>query len=193
MRKHFWTKLALAGFIFCLTSCQPGGGDFVPLPQDNTVLESYDVKKDVVQVYDNAQVLMKVRGNWDVRFGASYFYIEITNKNQNTLIIEPNAEYFDTNLDEKVVANELSYSVRENPPGEIGGLQKLKEDKLKNGKIKIESGQKVELETSFHLNVKEYSKSKSYFLGKEVRLSIPIIIDGQENIYRFAFKYDSYQ
>jgi hypothetical protein len=99
-----------------------------------------------------------VREQWDVENGASSFYMELINKTQKDLVIEPNSAIFNSNLDEKIVAGELSYTVTGNPPG---GNQKLKEAKLKNGKIKIERGQTVELNTRFYLNIKSFSKSKS--------------------------------
>ena len=193
MKKRFRNTLVLFAFIFCLTSCQPGGGDFVPIPQENTTLESYNDKKDVTQVYNDEQVLLKMHGYWDVENGASSFFIEITNKTQKNLVIEPNGVGFNTNLGEEIVSNEITHTIRGNPPGENAGNQKLKQAKLENGKIKIESGQKIELDTGFYLNIKSFSKSKSYFLGKEVRVEIPIKFNGQEKIYKFAFKFDNYQ
>lgn len=190
MRKHLWTKLALVGFIFCLTSCQPGGGDFVPIPQDNTVLESYNDKKDVVQVYDNTQILLKVHGNWDVENGASSFYISITNKTRKGFTIKPEAVNFNAGIDEKIVVPESSFWVADDFPA---GNRTLQKDKTKENKIKIEGGQTTIVSKGFYLDIKSFSKSKNYFLGKEVRIDVPITIDGQDAIYKFAFKYDSYQ
>lgn len=186
----------LLTLFFCLLSCSPAGGDFVPLSQENTTIESYienGEKKDVFQTYNDEQVLFKVRGKWDVRFGGSRFYLELTNKTQRDLVIEPNSISFNTNLDEKIVSVGLSHTAASGLPEGNSGNQKLKDAKLENGQIKIRAGQTTELDTGFRLEIKEYSKSKNYFLGKEVRLNIPVMIDGQEKLCKFAFKYDDFQ
>lgn len=193
MKKRFWLKIMFFLAVVCSLACQPGGGDFVPLPLKETTVESYNDKKDVVQVYTDEQILLKVRGQWEVENGASSFFVEVTNKSQKDLAIEPDALNFNTNLDEKITAAEISHTVTGNLPTETAGNQKLKEAKLEDGKIKIKSGQKAELDTGFYLNTKGLSKTKSYFLGKEVRFSIPVKFEAEEKIYTFAFKFDNYR
>lgn len=197
MKKRFWIKWVLLASVFCLLSCQPGGGDFVPIPQENTTIESYfenSEKKDVFQAYNDEQVSFKVRGKWSVKNGSARFYMELTNKTQKNLVIEPNDVSFNTNLEEKPVSVGLSYTVAASSTGGNSGNQKLKDAKLENGKIKIRGGQTTELDTGFYLEMKEFSKPERYFLGKEVRIGIPIKFEGQaEKNYKFAFKYDNYQ
>lgn len=194
MKRNLWLKAIFALSVFFLTACQPDGGDFVPIPIDGTTVESYYDRKNVFQVYNDEQVLLKVRGQWNIEIGGSSFYIELTNKSQKDIIIEPNGEHFNINSDERIVASEISYTVKGNLPEENLGNQKLKEAKLENGMIKIKGGQKVELDTGFYFDIKGYSKPKSYFLGKEVKFDIAIKPKGEEEkIYKFAFKYDYYQ
>lgn len=193
MKKYLRLNFILITMTILLAACQPRSGDFVPLPQENTIVESYYEKKNVVQVYDDEQILLKVRGQWDVRFGASTFFIELTNKSKNDLIIEPTDAAFDTDLNEEIIPSKFSYTITGNQPTGNLGNQQLKENKLSGGKIKVESGERVELDTGFYLNIKEFSKPQTNFLGKEVRFGIPILNGQNKKVYKFAFKYADYQ
>lgn len=167
--------------VILLNSCTPGGGDFTAIPLENSRIESAYGKKGFVQIYDNQEVSFRIWGVWLREYGGADFFAEISNRTQNDLIIDVKQLKLQTTLDKSLTFSEVSKMKSGSPL-----------EKIQDGKITVGTGKTESFNISFYIpELGDEIKPFDYFIGNEVHLDFPLKFgESEEEIYKFAFKYD---
>lgn len=187
MKKSYLLKTFFLLITSCLlVSCQPPGGDFVPIQLEETRLDSLFDKKNVVQIYDDEQILLKMYGEWKVNGGIFYLTLEVANKSPQNLRIDFNNLILNSTFDKKIDFGNME-AKGENNSGWI---------KVEDKKVEIKSGETKKFTLGFGMSeLKGEYKPQDFYIGNKIFIDLPVRFgeDKEEKIYKFAFKYDNYQ
>lgn len=156
--------------VMCFVSCQPPGGDFVPLPMDGTTVESRYDKENIVQVYDDELIQLKMYGSWEPQGGYFRMTLNITNKCSKSLEIDSGKFNTTSTFDKKIEGDKK--------------------------RIIIEDGKSEDMVVRFGMpEMKGEYKPQKFYVGNTINIDLPVSFgkERQERIYKFAFKYDYYQ
>ncbi len=156
--------------VMCFVSCQPPGDDFVPLPMDGTTVEPLYDKENVIQIYDDEQIQLKMYGQWRPYGGGFWMTLNITNKSSKSLEIDSGKFDITSTFDKKIESDKK--------------------------RMTIEGGKSETMAIAFGMpEMKGEYKPQKFYVGNTLNIDLPVSFgkERQERIYKFAFKYDYYQ
>jgi hypothetical protein len=185
MKKHLkYIQLILVASSFFYLSCQPDGGDLVPIKLDEGRIVSTQSTSNVAYQYDTDKFSIKVYGKWESLEGNLAFTVIVKNRCKCEVIVDFNKIISSNTLQEQLKVSgvgdpslPVNNWVIENMIGQIDG-SKTRIFQLMVG----EEG-------------KNYKKNVKY-RGNELTMTIPVTVTESKIVsttnYDFQFRYESY-
>ncbi len=178
-------QLILVASCFFYLSCQPDGGDLMPIKLDEGRIVSTQYKNNVAYQYDNDKFSIKTLGKWESVDGELDFVVIIKNRCKCEIYVDLNRMFLSSTLQNKI---EVLAVVDESLP--------LPKNRIENTVAKIER----DTTRVFGLLVgknKQESETNIKYRGNEILITIPVTIKESKTSvttnYDFRFKYDNYQ
>jgi hypothetical protein len=181
--KHI--RLLFIASCFFYLSCQPDGGDLMPIKLNEGRIVSTQYKNNTAYQYDTDRFSIKASGKWESLRGGLDFVVVVKNRCKCEIAIDFN----------KVILSTSLYT-----EGQVGVVQ-ADDLPVLNRLIKNKVGTVNENTTRIFrfggYDSNQNSKTNVKYRGNEVLITIPITIKDSRVItttnHDFRFKYDSYQ
>ncbi len=184
MKIKFIQLIFIASCFFYL-SCQPDGGDLMPIKLNEGRIVSTQYKSNVAYQYDTDRFSVKASGKWESLRGRLGFVVVIKNRCKCEIDIDFN----------KVILSTSLYA-----EGQVGVVE-ADDLPVLNRLIKNKVGTVNENTTRIFrfggYDSNQDSKTNIKYRGNEISMTIPVTIKESKTSvttnYDFRFKYDNYQ
>jgi hypothetical protein len=177
-----YIQLIFIASCFFYLSCQPSGGDFIPVLSDGVVLKPMFSKEESALQFNDAKFSIKVAGDgWRIRNDGGSFWIVIKNNNADKLIISFDKIRLKNSL-EQTLGHSSAIQLKRDEPA-------IPEQKT----VSIVKGETQAYNISFgDTNKTEQIEKREKYLGQTISLTIPVKIDLEDKSYEFQFTYGDY-
>jgi hypothetical protein len=178
-----YVRLIFVASCFFYLSCQPSGGDFIPVLSDGAILKPMFSKKSSALQYNNEKFSIKVAGNeWGVMSYGGSFWIVLKNNDAKKVTVNFDKIQLKNSLEQKLEhSSAIQFKHRDEP--------EIPKQKI----VSLTKGEMRAYNISFgDTNKTEQIEKREKYLGQTISLTILVETELEDKNYEFQFKYGDY-
>ncbi len=176
-----YVQLMFVASCFFYLSCQPSGGDFIPVVSSNgAIIKSVFTKKNNALQYDNETFSIKVAGRgWGVMDTGGSFWIILKNNDAKKVTLQFDKIILKNSLEQELKCSSgFELRPRDEPPIPEQTVAKIGKGETRGYSI-------VYGDVNNTVKVEERAK----YLGQTISLTIPVETESENKSYEFQFAY----